>query len=127
MITLEWWAASPDVEAAERAYREGEAWRRWAIECCVERNRGHLWKIDLEPLDCDNGVDLSCTDCPAGLYDLLVDGEVYGEVQGIPIDGGRHRSLLPLTAPVTVDIRVEHYPSTPAHGEEWDVWIEVAG
>jgi hypothetical protein len=128
-MTLAW--ALQDGELVDLTLQDqwwvDQAWDEWRKYLCVEANGGHSWLAELESIEDGGGINLDCEHCPATVHDLYPDGcdLVYGEVDGIPVDAGRHRSLDYYTAPVTVAVHVEHYPSNPAHGEEWDVWVEV--
>src|ERR1700728_3006429 len=55
----------------QRAWETGEAWDRWVMVSCVERNRGHQWWLDYDEFD---GVDFHCRFCPAGMDELYPDG-----------------------------------------------------
>lgn len=120
--------ASPERDEAQRRWEIEEAWAAWAKYSCVERHGDHLWQIELDGLENEGGsVSLSCRYCPASSHDLYPDGidVVYGEVDGIPIENGTHRSLVDYTAPVTAELHTQYYPGGPWGGDEWDVWVTV--
>lgn len=103
------------------------AWHRWELESCIERHGEHLWELETDPEMLDGTFDLSCSYCPAGADDLYPDGLefTYGEVDGFPIEQGKHLSPRLFCGPVKVELIVKHYPANPSHGDEYDVWIEV--
>jgi hypothetical protein len=131
-----------EVAADEAAYL---AWRaeQDIAELChqgrvamCEAHGGHAWRLQIDPAD---GKDLTCDYCPACMDDLHPDGfdcavgdfEVYPgyvltlrlgftrvndrDYDGLHTYGWRGR--------VSARVEVEHYPATPDHGEEWDVWV----
>jgi hypothetical protein len=131
MTTITWdileRPADPERERLDRAYGIDEAWAAWQKYCCVERNGAHLWLAELDTVEEGGDVSLTCQQCPASVDDLCPDGAdaVVGDVDGIPVEFGRSRTLTHYAAPVHAALRVEHYPANPAHGDEWDVWIEI--
>jgi hypothetical protein len=126
-VTLAIAEPDPENDQLNREWRTATAWAQWRQYCCVEAG-GHRWIAEVESIDEGGGVFLSCDTCPGGIDDLFPDAfaELYGEINGIPVTGGHALSLISFVAPVSVALKVEHYPSTPANGEEWDVWLEVA-
>lgn len=131
-----------EVAADEATY---EAWRaeQDIAELChqgrvamCEAHGGHAWRLEIDPY---GDRELSCEHCPACMDDLLPDGfdvacgdfEVYPgyvltlrsgyvllndqDYDGLHAYGWRGR--------VSARVEVEHYPATPDHSEEWDVWV----
>jgi hypothetical protein len=109
------------------AYRRQCAWGEWAKHCCVEWNGNHSWWATLCDVEDGGYISLTCENCPADIDDLVPDGidSIWGEVDGIPIASGKHRSLLPYEAPVNAQVKIEHHNNWWL-GEDWDVSIQVS-
>src|SRR5690242_6514679 len=113
----------------QRRYETLFAWAEWEKYCCVEWNGTHDWIAEIEPVDAGGDVSLRCRHCPANTDDLLPNLDatdiVFGEVDGIPVDAGKARSLEPYTAPVEVTVEDNSYYSYYYGCWEPDVTIVV--
>lgn len=125
-LTLRVLDESTDTDSYTREMSISDAWHRWALESCVEWNRGHLWDLELLHQDDGGGVELCCSYCPATVEDLCPDGVdlISGEVAGVDVRNGLHNSDVSMTVPVTAKVLTEHY-SNPIVGNDWSVDILV--
>lgn len=117
--------ADTDAEAQAAAWCLEHAWAQWEMESCVERNGAHAWVLVGHDPDDGATLDLYCAHgCPGSLDDLMPDGmEIAGgDLDGLVIQNGRHRSLLPFTCPVDVECDAWSY-ETP-DGLEYDAAVE---
>ena len=124
---LEGW---DEKSAGQRAYETAWAWDQWAIASCAERNGGHWWWLDWDEED---GLDLHCQHCPAGVHELypdgqdLIDGElpVLGSEKPLVISGGSVHLNAPVqgwSGPVSAEVWEEKYYSW-----EYGAWEYNAG
>ncbi len=99
-----------------------------AAKAACAADGGHRWVATIDPGEFGPTVDLTCTRCPAGVDDLIVDGidMVEGQVRGVTVRSGQHFHPTAVVAPVALTVHVEHHPSTPDRFGDCDVWIEVA-
>jgi hypothetical protein len=136
------------IMSSEEAASRDAAYEAWRVEqdilalchegrtaMCVAHG-GHAWRLEIDP---DDGKTLTCDYCPADMDDLHPDGfdcavgefEVYpGYVLGLRLGFTRVNDrdydglhTYGWRGPVSARVEVEHYPATPDHGEEWDVWV----
>lgn len=129
-----WAEAWKDKCAEQRAYETGLAWDRWIMSSCVESNGGHAWWLDIDPED---GLDLHCRHCPAGMDEIYPDGNdlVYAE---LPLPDGTKLVLdcgmLPLEGPqaeaewhgpVKAWVESEKHYSWEYGAYEYDAWVIV--
>lgn len=70
-----WAQYSDEAKAQATAY----AWDQWIIACCVETTGEHAWWLDWDEED---GLELHCQHCPAGVNELYPDGQdlIDGEI-----------------------------------------------
>jgi hypothetical protein len=121
-----WGSLSP----AQQAGLTGEAWTRWIMASCAERNGGHAWWLEW---DCDNGLHLHCRHCPAGVDELYPDGMdvLFAE---LPLPGGGilviESGSAALDTParewhgaVRVRVEQEYYRGGAWGGPEWVAWV----
>lgn len=123
-----------DKSAAQRAGETDWAWYRWVIASCEERTGGHRWWLDW---DAEDGLDLHCQYCPAGIDELYPDGNdvLFAD---LPLLFGKTLKIeygsLPLDAdppcqswsgPVRAWVETEYHPGGPWGGPEWDAWVIV--
>lgn len=107
---IEWRILTEEEEARYAAESERQAVvdaeNARLVEACRLAS-GHEWVLDLpEPSEDDDGVDLHCLRCPAGVNDVYPDGHdmIYLDHGDVEIRAGCHNSAEPLTIPVTVDV-----------------------
>lgn len=116
--------ADSDMEGFAHFWSLECAWAEWVAESCVERNGAHLWELEGEDPDDGSGVSVRCYGCLTPYPDF---GEMIelmnADLGGLRIIDGRHRSLLPFTA--SVKIEVETSQSWTQYGIEYDAWLEV--
>ena len=126
-LTLALFEPTVEWETAQARYETDLAWDEWRKASCVERHGAHDWHAELPSVDDGTLIQLFCPHCPANVGDLLwVDTDlVFGEVDGIPVENGKSRSLDYYTAPVTVRLVDEGHYSWEYGGYEPDPWIEV--
>lgn len=125
---------STDMEAYAAAENLCWAWMQWAMYCC-EESGGHCWIMHGEhPYEGEPGDSprafLRCDVCGAGVEALtgMPDSEefVYGEVDGIVIDGGEHDAPGEFEIPVRAKVRIEQYgPNMDMIHPEYDVFVDV--
>jgi hypothetical protein len=93
--------------AAHRALQEiedrCEAWRLWAMECCVERLGAHRWTLVVDA----GAAQLECSACPATGEDLI----------------GDHADSIDLR--VAVDVQVNAWRNWTDYGYEHDAELVV--
>jgi hypothetical protein len=130
----EWHAAQAwdRLSPAQQAGETAEAWTRWMIASCAERNGGHAWWLEW---DCDDGLDLHCQHCPADVDELYPDGQdvLFGELPAahgliLKIDSGSvplDTKVLAWSGPVLARVEQEYRPGGPWGGPEWDAWVVV--
>lgn len=115
---------SNDMETFVYAMNLEYAWAEWVAESCVERNGTHLWELEGDDPDDGSGVDVRCRGCSTQYPDY---GEMIemmnADLGGLRIIDGRHRSLLPFTVPVGVEVGTSQ--SWTEHGIEYDAWLEI--
>jgi hypothetical protein len=131
----EWYAAQrwENKSPGQQAGETGEAWDRWVIASCEERG-GHWWQLDW---DADDGLDLQCRYCPAGINDLYPDGGDLISAE-LPLPAGKVLKIeyggIPLGAeppcqswsgPVRAWVETKYRPGGPWGGPEWDAWVIV--
>ena len=115
-----------------KAYATGWAWDRWVIASCVESTGGHQWYLDLDPED---GLDLHCQHCPAGIDELYPDGNdlIFAELpladgQTVKIDYGGvalDAEAQEWHGPVKAWVHSEQHYSWEYGGYEYDAWVIV--
>lgn len=93
------------------------------VDACGE----HDWELLLE-LDDEIGgaAQLQCTRCPAGVDDVLPDGQefIYLETdEGVEVEAGRHKLTEPAVVPVTVEVWSSK--SWTDYGWDYDAGLDI--
>jgi hypothetical protein len=123
---------------AQRDGEMAEAWTAWVIASCAERTGGHRWWLDW---DTEDGLDLCCLHCPAGVDELYPDGNdlifaelpvvgYRGQCGAVKIDyGSVSLSEDPLVSewhgPVRAWVHEESYYSWEYGAREYDAWVII--
>jgi hypothetical protein len=133
--TDEEWYAAPrwdSLTTEQQGWETAEAWERWVIASCAERNSGHWWWLDWDEAD---GLHLSCQHCPAGVDELYPDGQdvLFGELPAahglvLRIDSGSvplDTRVLSWSGPVLARVETEYHRGGPWGGPEQSAWVVV--
>lgn len=118
---------------AQQAGETDEAWDRWIMASCVERNHGHQWWLDW---DAEDGLWLHCRYCCAGVDELYPDGHdlIFGSLpvvahhEPLQIDCGMVSLDSPVTGwhgPVRAWVGETCHRGGPWGPTEWDAWVNV--
>lgn len=113
----------PDTEEHVKLADIHYAWDRWRKESCIERNRGHLWELELDHPEDGSGVTLWCSYCSAGVDDVYPDGQDLIDCDlenGITVRSGVHNSQVQAVIPVSVKLWKQYY-----YFGDWDVGIAL--
>jgi hypothetical protein len=123
-----WDSLTPEQQDWETA----EAWERWVITSCAERNGGHSWWLEWAEED---GLHLGCQHCPAGVDELYPDGQdvIFGELPAahgltLTIDSGSvplDTRVLSWSGPVLARVETEKHYSWEYGGWERNAWVVV--
>lgn len=98
-----------EISFDQAAYDTYAAWSAWAAASCIERNRDHLWMLDLEWPDTDDddygAVNLACNYCHTSGHDVWGDTAEFISV-GTP-DSDNFAEVVPGVA-LDLDVPVRH-------------------
>jgi hypothetical protein len=131
----EWYASHrwQDKSPEQQEYETGWAWDQWAAASCAERG-GHWWHLDWSAED---GLDLQCLHCPAGINELYPDGGdvlfaelplLFGKVLRIEygdIPLGTEPPCRYWSGAVRAWVESEYHRGGLWGPEEWDAWVVV--